>query len=221
VAFIDVVMETDTAGLELCDYIREGMGNKLTQLFIRTGQPGVAPERDVIDRYDINGYFTKLETTEDKLYSLVKSGVRQHFWSMYSLLTLELLGTIVANSDTREGIAHHLALAFGGHAAGIRVAHHLPGQLRVGDTVVHSTGDQAKAMDLLEQLDKLEGRCLSPEGDKYVQGEDDYELMKIVGQPSTPEVNYLYRKTFDPPEFVITTMHSLLRSVATLWAKAG
>src|SRR2546423_11530859 len=63
VAFIDVVMETDTAGLELCQYIREVRNNKLTQLFIRTGQPGVAPEREVMDRYDINGYLSKVEAT--------------------------------------------------------------------------------------------------------------------------------------------------------------
>ena len=51
VALIDVVMETDTAGLDLCRYVREERKNPLTQLFIRTGQPGVAPERAVIDRY--------------------------------------------------------------------------------------------------------------------------------------------------------------------------
>src|SRR6516162_8172483 len=71
VAFIDVVMESDTAGLELCEHIREKLNNKITQLFIRTGQPGVAPERSVIDRYDINGYFTKVEATEDKPYTLI------------------------------------------------------------------------------------------------------------------------------------------------------
>ena len=43
VAFIDVVMETDRAGLELCRYIRETQQNRLTQIYIRTGQPGVAP----------------------------------------------------------------------------------------------------------------------------------------------------------------------------------
>ena len=64
VAFIDVVMETDHAGLELCDYIRGTMDNHQTQLFIRTGQAGLAPERQVIDKYDINGYFTKVEATE-------------------------------------------------------------------------------------------------------------------------------------------------------------
>ena len=67
-------MESDTAGLELCEYIREKQQNRLTQFYIRTGQPGIAPEREVIDRYDINGYFTKVELTEDKLYSLVKAG---------------------------------------------------------------------------------------------------------------------------------------------------
>src|SRR5215218_3427668 len=77
VAFVDVVMESDQAGLELCDYIRNTLGNKFTQLYVRTGQPGSAPERSVIDRYDINGYFTKAEATEDKLYSLVKAGIRQ------------------------------------------------------------------------------------------------------------------------------------------------
>ena len=45
VAFIDVVMETDTAGLELCDYIRNTLGDRFTQLYVRTGQPGIAPER--------------------------------------------------------------------------------------------------------------------------------------------------------------------------------
>ena len=85
VALIDVVMETDTAGLDLCRFVREERKNPLTQLFIRTGQPGVAPERAVIDRYDINGYFTKAEATEDKLYSMIKSGVRQYYWSAFVL----------------------------------------------------------------------------------------------------------------------------------------
>ena len=85
VAFVDVVMETDHAGLDLCQALREEHKNVVTQLFIRTGQPGTAPERSVMDRYDINGYFTKVEATEDKLYSLVKSGVRQYLWNSEAL----------------------------------------------------------------------------------------------------------------------------------------
>src|ERR687893_1370108 len=93
--FVDVVMETDTAGLELCDYIRNTLKNKFTQIYIRTGQPGVAPEREVIDRYDINGYFTKVETTPDKLYSLVKSGIRQAYFSGLALSLSNVLNRLI------------------------------------------------------------------------------------------------------------------------------
>jgi CRP-like cAMP-binding protein len=44
VAFVDVVMETDTAGLELCEYLRGAFDNKVMQVYVRTGQPGIAPE---------------------------------------------------------------------------------------------------------------------------------------------------------------------------------
>jgi CheY-like chemotaxis protein len=101
VAFIDVVMENDQAGLELCDHIRNQMGNYSTQLYIRTGQPGVAPERKVIDDYDISGYFTKMEMTEQKLYTLVKSGVRQWFSNWYARLIAETTHNAVTHALTR------------------------------------------------------------------------------------------------------------------------
>src|SRR5436305_1311010 len=34
-ALIDVVMETPTAGLEVCDFVRNNLKNKTTQLYIR------------------------------------------------------------------------------------------------------------------------------------------------------------------------------------------
>ena len=94
----------DTAGLELCDYIRETKGNKVVQLFIRTGQPGVAPERHVIDHYDINGYFTKAEATEDKLYSLVKTGVRQYL-SFLAAMTMSMMTSVaISAAGSRESL---------------------------------------------------------------------------------------------------------------------
>lgn len=90
VAFLDVVMDGDQAGLDLCNYIRNDMGNKVTQIFIRTGQAGLAPERDVTDKYDINGYFSKVEMTQNKLYSVVKSSVRQYLAYGMAQATIEL-----------------------------------------------------------------------------------------------------------------------------------
>src|SRR5207237_9598732 len=42
VAFIDVVMETDSAGLDLCQALREEHKNLVTPVFVRIGRPGKA-----------------------------------------------------------------------------------------------------------------------------------------------------------------------------------
>ena len=47
-AIIDVVMETDKAGLDLISWIREVHENHHIRLVLRTGQPGQAPEKEVI-----------------------------------------------------------------------------------------------------------------------------------------------------------------------------
>jgi len=73
---LDVVMETDDAGLRLVNYIREELRNADLQIVLRTGQPGMAPEREVITGYDINGYFLKTELVAQKLRSIVISSLR-------------------------------------------------------------------------------------------------------------------------------------------------
>ena len=48
VVLLDVVMESDDAGLKVADYIRNDLENHFTRIILRTGQPGQAPEKDVI-----------------------------------------------------------------------------------------------------------------------------------------------------------------------------
>ena len=55
-AIVDVVMETDHAGLDLVHYVRNTLENHRTRLVMRTGQPGQAPEDRVIREYDIDDY---------------------------------------------------------------------------------------------------------------------------------------------------------------------
>lgn len=75
-ALIDVVMEHDSAGLELAHWIREEHKNKLIRIVLRTGQPGQAPEEEVIARYDIDDYKEKTELTYRKLITLMYSSLR-------------------------------------------------------------------------------------------------------------------------------------------------
>jgi len=75
---VDVVMEADDVGLALVRYVREQLGNSDLQIVLRTGQPGMAPEREVIQHYEINGYFLKTEITAQKLHSIVIASLRAY-----------------------------------------------------------------------------------------------------------------------------------------------
>lgn len=75
---LDVVMETDHAGLEVVRYIREELRNDIVQIILRTGQPGQAPEHDVIVGYSINDYKTKTELTAQKLFTTVATSLRAY-----------------------------------------------------------------------------------------------------------------------------------------------
>jgi len=78
VALIDVVMETDDAGLRLVDFIRNELKYPLIRLIVRTGQPGMAPEREVIERYDIDDYKDKTELTAGKLYTTMRLALKAY-----------------------------------------------------------------------------------------------------------------------------------------------
>jgi signal transduction histidine kinase len=76
VVLLDVVMESDVAGLQLVEYIRNELKNETVRIILRTGQPGQAPERRVIVDYDINDYKAKTELTADKLFTALTAALR-------------------------------------------------------------------------------------------------------------------------------------------------
>jgi CheY-like chemotaxis protein len=78
VILLDVVMETDDAGLLVVKQIREDLGLLDVRIILRTGQPGYAPEEKVVLEYDINDYRTKTELTRNKLLTSVFSAIRTY-----------------------------------------------------------------------------------------------------------------------------------------------
>ena len=92
VILLDVVMENDSAGLEACRLIREELGNHLVRILLRTGQPGMAPELDTINDYDIDGYLEKGALTSNRLYSAVRTALKA--WEQ--LVDLERHRTLLA-----------------------------------------------------------------------------------------------------------------------------
>jgi len=75
VTLLDVVMETDDAGLQVVQFIRQTLGNSFLRIILRTGHPGLAPERRIIQAYDINDYRAKTELTQDRMFSLMHTSL--------------------------------------------------------------------------------------------------------------------------------------------------
>jgi putative nucleotidyltransferase with HDIG domain len=73
---LDVVMESEHAGLDVVRYAREELGNHFVRIVLRTGQPGQAPEARVTTDYDINDYKEKTELTTQKLSATVRVALR-------------------------------------------------------------------------------------------------------------------------------------------------
>jgi len=93
VMLLDVVMESDDAGLRVVRHVRESVGNRNVRIVLRTGQPGQSPEQEVIVAYDINDYKSKTELTAQKLFTTMITALR----SYEDLVTLE---------SSRDGLSH-------------------------------------------------------------------------------------------------------------------
>ncbi|MBB6481254.1 SpoIIE family protein phosphatase [Spirochaeta isovalerica] len=89
VILLDVVMETDDAGLRVVEQIRKELKNNMVRIILRTGQPGQAPEEQVLIDYDINDYKNKSELTSRKLKSSVITSLRSYI----SILKINELNT--------------------------------------------------------------------------------------------------------------------------------
>jgi len=60
---LDVVMETEDAGLRLVERVREHRARRQLRIVVRTGQPGYAAEDRVRGNYEVDGYLLKAQMT--------------------------------------------------------------------------------------------------------------------------------------------------------------
>jgi len=102
VMLLDVVMESEDSGLQLVRYVREVLGNHNLRIVLRTGQPGAAPESDVIFDYDIDDYTLKTELTAQKLVTVVIMALRA-----YEQLAAKDANILAFLEDTKHGILIH------------------------------------------------------------------------------------------------------------------
>ena len=159
---LDVVMESEQAGLELVRHIRTVLNNAFVRIILRTGQAGQAPERTVIIEYDINDYKEKSELTAPRLFTALVTALRAY----EDLMTIEAnrlgLHQIIAASaslfvpDSLDAFLGRVLAAFnaifrlGGDTL-VCVRHQTPddGAIRIVDatgTFVASRGQRLEAL---------------------------------------------------------------------------
>ncbi|MAD43837.1 MAG: diguanylate phosphodiesterase [Oceanospirillaceae bacterium] len=109
-ALVDVVMEEDDAGLTLVRTIREVLGNDSIRVILLTGQPGMAPRKDVMLRYDIDEYWNKSDLTREKLHAVLRSNLRT--WQYMEKLNQAKKGLQVIIDASRNLYSKHDLQAF-------------------------------------------------------------------------------------------------------------
>jgi response regulator RpfG family c-di-GMP phosphodiesterase len=78
ILFLDVVMEKNHSGLHVIKVLREDLKYNLIRIILRTGQPGQAPEDEVIRKYDINDYRLKTELTLKRFNTTLYTALRNY-----------------------------------------------------------------------------------------------------------------------------------------------
>ena len=198
VILLDVVMEEDDAGLKAVGKIREELGLHDVRIILRTGQPGYAPEEQVVMQYDINDYKTKTELTRNKLLTSVFSAIRSYqqlseisrsrdFLQSLNSLNRQLLAQSNLTDFVRVLIQNAVKL-FGTESSGALLIDHPLDTQEVNDSgfwVVYGTGQYESQTG--ERFEKsMPGRAIhlvtKAVAEKHHQIEEDALVIYIQAQ---------------------------------------
>lgn len=205
VLLLDVVMESDGAGLQAVRQIRNVLGLDEIRIILRTGQPGYAPEELVIHDYDINDYKTKAELTHSALTTLMVSSIRsyqqirsinQHRIGLQKIIKA---GTSLLEhrslQEFSEGVITQICSLLGLHAEGILCAqtHHEEDEQNEDIYILGAAGSYAPF--IRQRLSNLQDRhigelietCMKSKQHLYT----DSETVLYLGSQSGAAAVYL------------------------------
>ena len=107
---LDVIMETDDAGLRVARQIRTELHNELVRIVLRTGQPGQALEHSIIVDYDINDFWCKADLTTRKLFTTVIASLRAYTTLKAATMARDALDAQLATARNQQAAVNQHAL---------------------------------------------------------------------------------------------------------------
>jgi CheY-like chemotaxis protein len=212
-ALVDVVMESDTAGLELVGRLRAQFGTPL-QIVIFTGQPHLVPAEEIARKYDIQGYVSKLETTPERLRTIVHLAIQ----NFRGLRTMQVLCDSVsdfvqlfASATSTKVVDKLLASALLQYGSLWHFSYVHFRDLLAPDVAANAGPREKEALNDLQWL-----RLYPTEGFSKLRAEAEQERWGIVikswGSPF--EAGLVIDMASRPPEVLIRGLRMLLRSWA-------
>ncbi|WP_437521144.1 response regulator [Sorangium sp. So ce726] len=223
VALIDVVMETEHAGLDVCKFIREDMNNRVTPIVVRTGQPGKAPEREVIERYDISTYLTKVEATNEKLHATVVNAVRHHEFVRFNEGFFMFMAQFIPVSETRERIVRGVPEVI---SSVLRRRDGSPLEyygchfclLIDGDAIAIGkfAGQEAEARALRDRLSREPSQVINHNGDRFMHA-GNHVLISRAATADTPAFDLVGETNYNPmPDYTVRMWATFAQCISDL-----
>jgi len=222
-AIVDIVMETEHAGLDICKFIREDLNNRVTPIVVRTGQAGKTPEREVIDRYDISTYLTKVEATSEKLYATVVNAVRGYQYARIYETFLGVTSRLILRSEIREdigpamlGFINKILLRRDGRPLDYDQLHFCflteSEDIAAGKFV----GQEAEAHALRDRLAKEPSRIINANGDRFTRV-DNHMLISLARADDIPGFDMVGETNYQPiPDYMLRATAAFAHCVRDL-----
>ncbi|PSB00634.1 diguanylate cyclase domain-containing protein [Merismopedia glauca] len=232
VVLLDVVMETNDAGLQVVKYIREELKNQQTRIILRTGHPGEAPEESVILDYDINDYKLKVELTRQRMLVAVITALR----SYRDLLTIanqkaELEQTVKRLQQTQQRLEEYtqtLEITVAERTAALKVINQQLHRLATLDGLTHIPNRrrfdeywQEQWLLMAKQQEPISLILIDVDyfkyyNDKYGHQAGDrclYTIAQVIKQTLRRSMDLVAR--YGGEEFVVVLPHSLIEGART------
>lgn len=219
IAIVDVVMENDQAGLEFCEWLRKTANNHVTRIIVRTGQAGKAPERDVVDKYDITGYLAKTDAKEDKLYSTVKCCVKEYYETTMMARAGVIMGALAPATATVDSFNERLRAIITrlqSDPKGRKVPSQTPDiAVILDDNVVGRGGFENRdtALTTRDKVMKTQPTPLNDFGDAVYHA-DGTIVVSLAPLGKLPAMQAMWTTIVWPvPMFAINCLHSMFQGV--------
>ncbi len=78
IIILDVMMEENNSGLNFVKLVRQEIKNQDVRIILHTGQPGIAPKKEVSQEYIIDGYLDKNISDNDDCYVAIRIALRSY-----------------------------------------------------------------------------------------------------------------------------------------------